>query len=77
MLFSNNGLSSNEQYLCIKVFVPHVIDGAAGPPHEHGAQAKESQQVGVGQAAGWGRQAEAERTRQEQEPRACTTHNQP
>lgn len=58
-------------YLSVIVAVPHVIDGAAGPSHEHGSHAEQGQHAPVREAAGRGRQPDAPRTRQVQQPRPC------
>ena len=52
----------------VNVPVPHVIDGAAGPPHDEGPQPEYGEEGGVRQAACRGGQGQAPPTRPQQQP---------
>ena len=59
------------QHLSVKVFVPHIIDGAAGSSHQHRPSTKQGQHAQMGEAARVCRQADAPGAWEVQQPRPC------
>ena len=58
------------QHLPVEVSVPHVVDGAAGPPHQHGPRPEQGQHVQGGEAAGGCGQPDAPGAGKVQQPRS-------
>lgn len=64
-------------YLFVKLFIPHVVDGAARSPHQQGAHTKQGEHVQMREASGVGSQSNAPCRREVEQPCACNTTQTP
>lgn len=55
-------------YLFVKVFVPHIVDGAARTPHQQGASTKQGEHPKIRKASGLRCQGDAPCTRKVEQP---------
>lgn len=60
-------------YLFVKVFVPHVVDGAAGSSHQQSAGAKQGEHAQVWETPGVRGQGDAPGAGQVEQPRSYQT----
>ncbi len=72
LLSANVWICTGFMYLFVKVFIPHVIDGAARSSHQQSTCTKQGEHAQMWETAGVRSQSNAPSTREIQQPRPCT-----